>query len=173
MTSGGKEIGKPRPPLQAARMAVEIERKFLVRDDSWQDGSPGIRMSQGYLCADGDRTVRIRIAGPKAWLTIKGRTVGIARPEFEYAVPPDEAAAMLAMCLPGAIEKTRHRIPHGSHVWEVDVFHGANEGLVVAEVELADDAEEPMLPSWIGDEVSGDSRYFNSALAREPFTGWK
>lgn len=153
-------------------MASEIERKFLVRDDSWNDGTPGIRIAQGYLSLDPDRTVRIRIAGEDAWITVKGRTVGITRSEFEYAIPAADARELLALCLPSVIDKTRHRIEFGGHVWEIDVFHGDNEGLVVAEVELDQESMNPELPSWIGDEVSEDARYYNASLAASSYSGW-
>lgn len=150
-------------------MACEIERKFLVADDSWRGGSPGVRLAQGYLTLDPDRTVRVRLAGENAWLTVKGRTQGITRAEFEYAIPPDDARILLGMCLPSVIDKTRHRIDFGGHVWEVDVFHGANEGLVLAEVELDYESANPELPPWIGVEVSDDARYYNANLASHPF----
>jgi adenylate cyclase len=153
-------------------MAEEIERKFLVCDDSWRDGSPGQRMAQGYLTRDPDRSVRVRLAGQKAWLTIKGRTRGISRAEFEYEIPAEQARELLAICLPAVIEKTRHRIDFRGHVWEIDEFHGANEGLVVAEVELTDKEAEPDLPPWIGAEVSADDRYYNASLSVRPFRDW-
>lgn len=153
-------------------MAAEIERKFLVADDSWRDGSRGVRIAQGYLSQDPDRTVRVRLAGEKAWITIKGRTQGITRAEFEYAIPPADARELLGLCLPSVIDKTRHEIRHGGHVWEVDVFHGGNDGLIVAEVELSDENETPEMPPWVGEEVSDDARYFNSHLATHPFTCW-
>lgn len=150
-------------------MASEIERKFLVNGDAWNDGSPGTRIAQGYLSMDADRTVRIRIAGENAWITVKGRTQGITRAEFEYAIPAADARDLLEMCLPSVIDKTRHRIDFGGHVWEVDVFHGANDGLVLAEVELDDESVVPELPPWLGEEVSHDVRYFNANLAVTPF----
>jgi adenylate cyclase len=153
-------------------MASEIERKFLVADDSWRDGSLGIRISQGYLSQDPDRTVRVRIGGESAWLTIKGRTCGIRRAEFEYSIPVGEARELLALCLPAVIDKTRHRVCFSGHGWEIDVFHGDNDGLVIAEVELADEAVSPALPPWIGEEVSADARYFNSCLAARPYANW-
>ncbi len=153
-------------------MAAEIERKFLVSDDSWRDGSPGVRMAQGYLCLDPGRTVRIRLAGEEAWITVKGRAEGITRAEFEYEIPAEDARELLELCLPSLIEKTRHRIEFAGHVWEVDVFHGANEGLVVAEVELDDASVSPELPSWVGAEVSGDARYCNASLATRPVTSF-
>jgi CYTH domain-containing protein len=154
-------------------MASEIERKFLVTDDRWRDGSPGVRIAQGYLSLDPERTVRVRLAGPDAWLTVKGLTRGLTRAEFEYAIPPDEARALLPLCLPSVIDKTRYRIPHGNHVWEIDVFQGANDGLVMAEVELSDESELPEIPPWAGAEVSADARYYNSNLASRPFNSWQ
>ncbi len=153
-------------------MATEIERKFLVVSEAWRDGTPGTRIAQGYLTMDPDRSVRVRVAGGKAWLTIKGRTEGISRAEFEYDIPPEDALDLLAMCLPSVIDKTRHRIHFAGHLWEVDVFHGANEGLVLAEVELDDACTCPPLPPWVGREVSDDARYFNSNLAQAPFSGF-
>lgn len=149
-------------------MASEIERKFLVANGSWHDGSPGVRIAQGYLSLDPERTVRVRLAGENAWLTVKGLTRGITRAEFEYPIPADDARALLELCLPSVIDKTRHRIDFGGHVWEVDVFHGANDGLVLAEVELDDASVCPELPPWVGREVSSDARYFNASLAVHP-----
>jgi CYTH domain-containing protein len=153
-------------------MAAEIERKFLVANDSWRDGTAGVRIAQGYLSQDPDRTVRVRIAGEGAWLTIKGRTEGITRVEFEYPIPLDDARVLLGLCLPSVIDKTRHEVSFAGHLWEIDVFHGDNEGLIVAEVELADEAVSPELPSWVGAEVSSDARYFNSCLAAQPYAKW-
>ncbi|MES2923331.1 MAG: CYTH domain-containing protein [Verrucomicrobiota bacterium] len=153
-------------------MPSEIERKFLVADDSWRDGTPGVRIAQGYLSQDPERTVRVRTAGENAWLTIKGRTEGITRAEFEYPIPLADALALLGLCLPTVIDKTRHEISFGGHLWEIDVFHGENEGLVVAEVELAEESVTPELPPWVGVEVSSDARYFNSCLAARPYAKW-
>jgi CYTH domain-containing protein len=154
-------------------MASEIERKFLIADDSWRDGTAGVRIAQGYLSLDPDRTVRVRLAGDNAWLTIKGRSEGITRAEFEYAIPKDDARMLLEMCLPSVIDKTRHEVSYGGLLWEIDVFHGDNEGLVVAEVELADESVSPELPPWAGAEVSSDARYFNSCLAALPYARWR
>jgi CYTH domain-containing protein len=154
-------------------VAAEIERKFLVADDSWRDGTAGVRIAQGYLSLDPDRTVRVRLAGENAWLTIKGRTEGITRAEFEYVIPADDAQVLLEMCLPSVIDKTRHEVSYGGHLWEIDVFHGDNEGLVIAEVELDDESICPELPPWAGAEVSSDARYFNSCLAALPYTRWR
>ena len=153
--------------------AMEIERKYLVTGDGWNDGSPGSRIVQGYLSTDPDRSVRVRLAGDNAWLTVKGRSVGIARAEFEYPIPADDARQLLEICVPSLVEKTRHRIEHAGHLWEVDVFHGANEGLVLAEVELDDVDDTPVLPSWAGAEVSDDPRYFNLSLATRPFRDFR
>lgn len=153
-------------------MGLEIERKFLVRDLSVLAGHPGVRLSQGYLSFDPDRTVRVRVAEDGAWLTIKGRGNGISRAEFEYEIPIEEARQLLDFCTGSVVDKTRHRIPHAGHLWEVDVFHGDNEGLVVAEVELDSEDEAVELPPWIGEEVSEDPRYFNAKLAREPYRDW-
>ncbi len=153
-------------------MPAEIERKFLVLDDSWREGSSATRIAQGYLSQDPDRTVRVRIAGDQAWITIKGRSAGISRQEFEYEIPVEEGRELLGLCLPSVIDKTRHVLSHAGHVWEVDEFHGDNEGLVVAEVELADESISPEFPGWVGEEVSSDERYFNSRLAVLPYAKW-
>ena len=154
-------------------MPSEVERKFLVANDSWRDGSPvGVRIAQGYLSLDPDRTVRVRLAGDEAWLTIKGRTSGITRSEFEYAIPFEEALELLSLCLSTVIDKTRHRIHHAGYLWEIDVFHGANQGLVLAEVELPDETTTPPIPEWAGQEVSDDPRYYNANLASHPFSAF-
>ncbi|HVJ45686.1 MAG TPA: CYTH domain-containing protein [Luteolibacter sp.] len=154
-------------------MPVEIERKFLLADGSWRDvAGRGVRMSQGYLSKQRGRTVRVRVAGEQAWLTIKGASEGISRAEFEYPLPVDEAVQLLELCEPSVIDKTRYEIPFGGHVWEVDVFHGENEGLVVAEIELADENERFEMPPWVGAEVSDDRRYANSVLSVTPFRDW-
>ena len=139
---------------------------------TWRDGSPGTMIAQGYLSQDPDRTVRVRIAGELAWLTIKGRTEGITRAEFEYPIPLEDARVLLGLCLPTVIDKTRHEISHAGHLWEIDVFHGDNEGLVIAEVELADESVSPELPPWAGADVSADARYFNACLAVSPYANW-
>ena len=127
-------------------------------------------MAQGYLTLDPDRTVRVRLAGEDAWITVKGRTEGITRAEFEYEIPAGDARDLLGMCLPSVIDKTRYRVEFGGHVWEIDVFHGANDGLVLAEVELDDASVSPELPPWVGAEVSDDARYYNACLASHPFS---
>ncbi len=153
-------------------MAVEIERKFLVNGDDWRD-YPSVEIRQGYLAISPERTIRVRIAGPDAFLTIKGRMQGIRRPEFEYRIPLEDAAELLGLCIPPLIEKRRYEVPWGNHVWEVDEFFGDNEGLVVAEVELKHESEAIDLPPWVGKEVSGDYRFTNSNLVRHPFRQWR
>jgi len=154
-------------------MGVEIERKYLVEGDSWRGQIvSATRIVQGYL-ARGDVTVRARIRGDRAYLTVKGRSQGIARSEFEYEIPVADAETMLAELADGpVVEKTRHLVEVGGHTWELDVFSGANEGLVMAEIELADADEQFDLPQWAGAEVSDDPRYYNVNLAREPFSQW-
>jgi adenylate cyclase len=155
-------------------MAVEIERKFLVRDTSWKDNvSRSIVIKQGYLSTDPDRTVRIRIKGDQGVLTVKGRSQGVSRAEFEYEIPRDDAEAMLLLCNDVPIEKVRHEILVGGKLWELDVFEGANQGLVLAEIELADENEVFELPSWVEKEVSEDVRYYNSYLSKTPYATWK
>jgi CYTH domain-containing protein len=153
-------------------MAVEIERKFLVLGDAWRALGNPVPYAQGYLARGNGVTVRIRIAGEKAFFTVKGPVEGISRPEFEYPVPLGDAREMLQLCKDPVISKTRTRIPHDSHVWEVDEFGGENQGLIVAEIELSSPDEEISLPPWVGTEVTGDPRYYNSNLAVHPFRVW-
>jgi CYTH domain-containing protein len=153
-------------------MGFEIERKFLVRDPSVLEGRTGIAYRQGYLSLDPSRTVRVRQAGEHGFLTVKGRDHGGSRAEFEYEIPLDEAGALLDLCETPLIDKTRYRIDDGSLTWEVDVFHGDNDGLVVAEVELPARDSAVEMPPWVGDEVTSDPRYFNASLVRRPFRRW-
>lgn len=152
-------------------MAVEIERKFLVTGEAWRQPDAR-RISQGYLNRDKQRTVRVRIAGDAAFLTIKGPTQGATRSEFEYPVPLADAQALLAMCDGPLIDKYRHHVHVGGMLWEVDEFLGDNAGLVVAEIELASEDQVFERPAWLGEEVSHDARYFNSNLAKLPFKNW-
>lgn len=153
-------------------MAIEIERKFLVLNTDFLKGRQGTEYKQGYLNREG-ATVRVRIAGENAFLTIKGKSDGISRLEYEYAIPRTEANEMLAnLCALPPIEKTRYLIDFAGKCWEVDVFHGANKGLIVAEIELNDVDEHFEKPDWLGEEVSHDPRYFNSQLASNPFCTW-
>ena len=153
-------------------MATEIERKFLLRDTDFLKGLSGERICQGYLSDAVDATVRVRLIGNQGFLTIKGRSQGISRSEFEYPVPGADARQLLALCSAGRIDKIRYRVTHGNHLWEVDVFSGANQGLVIAEIELACEEEPFARPDWLGEEVSHDPRYFNSQLSRHPFSAW-
>jgi adenylate cyclase len=149
-------------------MPVEIERKFLVVSDGWREHAAGQRFCQGYLARTDGVTVRVRRAGSRAYLTVKGEPNGIVRPEFEYEVPVEEAEAMFKLCHRPLIEKTRYEVPHAGLVWHVDEFAGDNAGLVLAEVEL-DHPEQPVeIPPWLGQEVSHDPRFRNSRLASAP-----
>jgi CYTH domain-containing protein len=152
-------------------MAIEIERKFLVTGDAWRSAT-AVTYRQGYLNRDKTRTVRVRIAGDAAMLTIKGQTQGATRAEFEYAIPLADAEALLLLCDGPLIEKTRRKIDYAGLVWEVDEFLGDNQGLVVAEVELTAEDQAVELPEWIGAEVTTDARYYNSNLATHPFNAW-
>ncbi len=147
-------------------MAKEIEKKFLVRSRSYRDVASGRHsIVQGYLSRDKDATVRIRILDDRAYITIKGRNQGIVRDEWEYSIPVGDAHDMLSRCAKGTvIEKTRYIVPCGKLYWEIDEFHGSHSGLTVAEIELPDEATPFELPDFIGEEVSGDPRYYNSNL---------
>ena len=151
-------------------MPVEIERKFLVTGDAWRSGNPpSQRFCQGYLAEGQGVTVRIRRAGHKAYITVKGKASGPARPEFEYEIPVEEAETLLKeFCRRPLIEKTRHEVVHAGHLWQVDEFGADNAGLVVAEVELNHPDEPVELPPWVGEEVTLDPRYSNAALAASP-----
>ncbi|MDX2240807.1 MAG: CYTH domain-containing protein [Leptolyngbyaceae cyanobacterium bins.302] len=154
-------------------MGTEIERKFLVVGDEWRTLGKGTIYCQGYLASEPGRTVRIRIVGEQGFLTIKGATTGITRLEFEYAIPVEDARMMLeTMCDRPFIQKTRYKISWGSLLWEVDEFAGENQGLILAEVELQDAEQAIDLPTWIGEDVSHDPRYYNSNLAKLPFSQW-
>jgi CYTH domain-containing protein len=159
-------------------MALEIERKFRVAGEGWRSPAPGtqtdggVRYTQGYLNRDKARTVRVRVAGAQGWLTIKGQTHGATRVEFEYPIPLADAQSLLLLCDGTLIDKTRHTLTVGTTVWEVDEFHGDNAGLVVAEVELTAEDQPFDRPDWLGDEVTHDTRYFNSALIAHPFGRW-
>ena len=154
-------------------MGIEIERKFLVVDSRWKALGTPVLLRQGYLNADPERTVRVRVQGDQAWLTIKGRSEGAARGEWEYPIPVADANELLdRLCPQPFVEKTRTRVALSAHVWEVDEFLGANAGLVVAEIELASEDEAFDKPDWIGAEVTGDPRYYNSSLIKRPFSSW-
>lgn len=154
-------------------MAREIERKFLVKGNAWRNLAPGVLFRQGYLNDAKERTVRIRTMGDRAVLTVKGPNHGIERAEFEYEIPFADCSLMLdTLALRPLIEKTRYRIPFKGFVWEVDEFHGANDGLIVAEIELPSADTFFEKPDWVGEEVSGDVRYYNSSLISRPFSTW-
>ncbi|NJM66605.1 MAG: CYTH domain-containing protein [Acaryochloris sp. RU_4_1] len=161
-------------------MGIEIERKFLVKGEGWRWSTTDRRSSypqgtsliQGYLASHEQATVRVRIAGDLAYLTVKGKVENLARPEFEYAIPVADAQGILQLCGSLIVAKTRYKIPFKDLIWEVDEFVGANQGLVLAEVELQFPDQPVSLPGWIGTEVSEDSRYFNSYLARHPYSTW-
>lgn len=155
-------------------MGIEIERKFLVRDLSVVAGHAGTRYRQGYLSVDPERTVRVRVAGERAFVTIKGLSRGPSRAEFEYGIPVPDADLMLdSLALRPLIEKTRHVVEAGGRRWEVDVFAGANAGLVVAEIEL-ESADAPLqVPAWAGSEVTDDPRYYNANLVAHPYAEWR
>ena len=153
-------------------MAKEIERKFLVCDDTWRSNKQGCHYLQGYLSRDPERIVRVRQAGTHAFITIKGITQGTTRQEFEYPIPFSDAEDLLKLCLRTLIDKTRFTIDYRGKRWEVDEFHGDNTGLVLAEIELSRDDESVDLPPWIGQEVSHDPRYFNAYLSEHPYTQW-
>ena len=153
-------------------MPREIERKFLVTGDFKQEACDSFRLVQGYISTDPDRTVRVRIKGEEGFLTIKGRSSldGLSRYEWEKEIPVSEALELMNLCVSGVIDKTRYLVPYGGHTYEVDVFHGANEGLVLAEIELSDELEAFEKPFWLGEEVTGDVRYYNSMLSLHPFS---
>ena len=155
-------------------MATEIERKFLVKKESWKaiPKMHSVSVKQGYLSAEISPTVRVRLAGEKAFLTLKGKNSGISRAEFEYEIPVKDAEELLAAFSKNTIEKTRYLVQHEGKNWEVDEFHGANEGLIVAEIELESEDEKFALPEWIAEEVSGDARYYNSNLVTHPYSKW-
>jgi len=154
-------------------MGVEIERKFLLTGDAWRDLAPKIRYHQGYISSNKARTVRVRTCGRKGFLTVKGISIGASRLEFEYEIPLSDAEFMLAeLCEKPLIEKYRTIIHLGPSTWEVDEFLGENSGLIIAEIELEHEDQPFVKPAWLGAEVTGDPRYFNSSLSRHPFTTW-
>lgn len=154
-------------------MSLEIERKFLVRGERWKTLGEGVLLRQGYLSSQPDRTVRVRIEGGSAMLTIKGRTVGATRSEWEYPIPLEDANDFLdELCEKPVIEKFRYRIHHDGMLWEVDEFLGDNAGLVVAEIELETEDQVFSRPAWVGEEVTHEARYFNANLLRHPYKTW-
>ncbi|MCU0342955.1 MAG: CYTH domain-containing protein [Ignavibacterium sp.] len=155
-------------------MANEIERKFLVKGEFKNLASKETRIVQGYLSSVPERTVRVRIKGDKGFITIKGigNTSGASRYEWEKEIPTSEVEELLKICEPGVIDKTRYLVKVGNHTFEVDEFYGENKGLTVAEIELSSESEAFVKPNWLGDEVTGDTKYYNSMLMKNPFTKW-
>ncbi len=154
-------------------MAIETERKFLLKNSSWRQGAEGAAYCQGYLSVEPERTVRVRITGKRGTLTIKGKSHGASRAEYEFGIPLADARKILdELCLRPLIEKTRYRISFAGLVWEVDEFVGKNHGLILAEVELEDENQLLELPDWVGEEVTGDHRYYGANLVKAPFSVW-
>jgi len=155
-------------------MAIEIERKFLVDHEQWRllNKPEGKHYRQGYILSDDIKTIRVRVTDEFGYMTIKGKTKGISRLEYEYTIPVNEGVELLNNFAVSELEKIRYCINYEGKVWEVDEFLGENQGLLVAEIELEDEAETFMLPPWITVEVTGDKKYYNSALSIEPFNTW-
>ena len=153
-------------------MGMEIERKFLVNNAPFEKWDEGIDITQGYLARGQQATARVRTFGSQGFMTIKGKTTGISRQEFEYEIPYEDAQALLLLCEGGLIIKRRWQVKVGAHLWEVDRFEGENSGLIVAEIELSSENESFTKPDWLGIEVSDDPRYFNGALSRTPYQDW-
>lgn len=156
-------------------MAIEIEHKFLLANDDWRElVSHSTHYKQGYLTSDEHSSVRVRIANDKAWLNIKSATIGTHRQEYEYPIPAVDANEILnTLCHKPLIEKVRHFVSDGEHLWEIDEFSGDNQGLIVAEIELSAVGEAFNKPSWLGLEVTEDVRYYNNMLSKHPFSTWK
>ncbi|MDW7773281.1 MAG: CYTH domain-containing protein [Desulfobulbaceae bacterium] len=154
-------------------MGTEIERKFLVRGTAWRIDGKGIRYCQGYLCLGAEKTVRVRTCGGRGFLTVKGPGSSLALREYEYEIPLRDAREMLeSLCEKPLIIKDRYKIGHEGLIWEIDQFHGENSGLIIAEIELEREDQDIPLPDWIDREVSGDPRYFNASLVRNPWNTW-
>ncbi len=156
-------------------MPLEIEHKFLLKNDAWKTlASHSSKYRQGYLISDSKRSIRVRISEDKAWLNIKSATIGSCRQEYEYEIPITEGFEIInTLCEKPIIEKTRYFVPILQHTWEIDVFSGDNEGLIVAEIELSESNETFSIPEWVGKEVTLDRRYYNNNLCKNPYTFWK
>ncbi len=156
-------------------MGQEIERKFLVRGEFKSSARKAMRISQGYLSSVPERTVRVRVRDNQGFITVKGKSDirGVSRFEWEKEISVDDAVALLGLCEPGVIDKTRYLVDYAGHTFEVDEFYGDNEGLVMAEIELSCEDEVFEKPDWLGGEVTGDSRYYNAALTKNPYTNWE
>lgn len=154
-------------------MAQEIERKFLLKNENWKkEVSSQSSIKQGYLNSNPERTVRIRIRNNQGFLTIKSKNKGAVRNEFEYEIPLEEAEELILLCEQPVIEKIRYLVPKNNHIWEIDIFEGANQGLEVAEIELSHENESFELPSWVDKDVTHETKYYNSQLIKMPFTAW-
>jgi adenylate cyclase len=153
-------------------MGIEIERKFLLAGDGWRALGQPVLLRQGYLCSDPARVVRVRVDGGQAYITIKGKSSGATRGEWEYPVPLADAHELLELCEQPLIEKHRRKIEFAGNEWEVDEFTGANQGLVIAEIELSSEDQQFDKPDWIGEDVTHDKRYYNSNLVKQPFSSW-
>ena len=155
-------------------MAIETEHKYLVNESDWNKIVPekSLPVKQAYLFASEDKTIRLRQIGEKAFITIKGKTQGASRPEYEYEIPLTDALEMIEQFCSKLIEKTRHFVNYKNKTWEVDVFEGLNKGLIIAEIELESENEHYELPAWLGQNVTSDYRYANSNLSVNPFTNW-
>jgi adenylate cyclase len=155
-------------------VALEIERKFIVINDLWNKSVISQKViKQGYIATTSKATVRVRLAGDQAYINIKGSTVGIRRREYEYPIPVEEAQELLEHMVTGTvIDKVRYKVRCGDHHWDLDLFQGPNQGLVVAEIELEHEDEQFEMPEWAGEEVSGDTRYYNASLVKYPFCDW-
>ncbi|AAQ57835.1 CYTH domain-containing protein [Chromobacterium violaceum] len=153
-------------------MALEIERRFVVSGDGWRGLAPAVQYRQGYLSVEKERTVRVRVVGQQAWLTLKSHISNVSRHEFEYPIPLADAQTIMGAMCPMVVDKLRHRIEHGGFVWEVDEFFGDNAGLVLAEIELPDEDTPFAKPDWVGEEVTEDGRYTNAYLSKHPYRSW-
>jgi adenylate cyclase len=155
-------------------MGTEIERKFLLTGDAWRENARGLLLRQGYICSRPEGTVRVRTSHNQGYLTLKGKTTGITRCEFEYLIPLEEANILLdQLCERPVLEKIRYLVDYKGFTWEIDEFLGDNAGLLIAEIELEAEDQSFAKPDWVGEEVSGDARYFNSSLSRNPYLRWK
>lgn len=152
-------------------MAQEIERKFLLKNKNWPHDNV-MKYRQGYLSCVKERTVRVRIAGDKGWITIKGISAGASRQEFEYEIPLQDAGMLLDICEKPLIEKNRYKVVEKGFTWELDEFLGENQGLAIAEIELEHEDQEFIKPDWIGEEVTHDPRYYNASLVKKPYKNW-
>ncbi|AXE29969.1 adenylate cyclase [Chromobacterium phragmitis] len=153
-------------------MGLEIERRFVVSGDGWRGLAPAVQYRQGYLSVEKERTVRVRVVGEQAWLTLKSNISNVSRHEFEYAIPLADAQTIMGAMCPMVVDKLRHRIAHGGFVWEVDEFFGDNAGLVLAEIELPSEDTPFAKPDWVGEEVTEDGRYTNAYLSKRPYRSW-